>query len=679
MTEAQAHPPKKPVVASPLRCLAWAFLSLGCTGCLLGSWLANQIIAQEPAAIDREIELWIAKLGSESYSERTQAHRRLETFGVRAFNSIRQATRSQDPQIASQARFLLQSNHLQWLWNNEPFETRKLIQDYNVAQAAEKEKLIRDLNALGNNHGVAALCRISCFETDEVVSKLAALELLQRLDPRRIPGVDSNPALRNAIDPKIVLALLDAPEEDLAALVLNATEGANSRAAGWLRLAFSKSEPWPAEDWIKLLDQEQELLENSSPETRLNLFVALTTWVAQQAKSLPEGRSLAVQIAKRIPPLLLSSEPDPDKLVSFAEWAIQSDLPELVQDQYRQLPKQFPETVPPILHYLLAEIFAQQGKQEVADLIAKNALERKPILLNPDLSLEPFDANRPAAPQNPLLFRSVNFNSERAFLAQMLIKRGSYAWAQAELSKILEGQQDSPDNLTILSLYSLSQMLHEQDLDQDAANVLEKWVNRYENEKLFRMQVEEYNFDIPSNYYLYRGNQHVKEGNAEKAREAYFQSIDLAEESVDALIGLARLNETPEQKRRRQTAQDKTVGSLRNQIEDMDRALRLANPMFQTIEKRRLANSLNTLAWLMINTDSDPQEALLLSRRSCSLVPDQSAYQDTLAHCLEKNQKYREAFRTQIKALTLEPHQLSLQRALVRFYEKAAKELPANP
>jgi len=46
-----------------------------------------------------------------------------------------------------------------------------------------------------------------------------------------------------------------------------------------------------------------------------------------------------------------------------------------------------------------------------------------------------------------------------------------------------------------------------------------------------------------------------------------------------------------------------------------------------------------------------------------------------LSHCLEKNGRYKEAFRTQIKALQLEPHQLSLQRALVRFYEKASKEV----
>jgi hypothetical protein len=156
-------------------------------------------------------------------------------------------------------------------------------------------------------------------------------------------------------------------------------------------------------------------------------------------------------------------------------------------------------------------------------------------------------------------------------------------------------------------------------------------------------------------------------------------SIAQSLENVDALIGLARLagpNETPEQKRQRDSQQERSISMLRNRIDEIERDIRVANLMFQSMEKKRLANFLNTLAWLMINTDSDPREALLLSRRSCSLDPQQSAFQDTLAHCFEKNGQVLQAFKTQLKAIKLEPHQLSLQRALNRFYEKAAKELP---
>lgn len=638
--------------------------------------LAGSVENDREAQVDAEIQKWIANLGADSYAQRQEAQRRLEAYGVRALDRIRQATLSPDAQIASQARFLLQSNQLEWTWNNEPFETRKIIEEYKLASPSDKPNKIRELSQLSNNHGIAALCRICCYETDEVNSKFAALELLRRLEERRIPGIQSNPSLRSKLDPKTIEMLIGSASDDLADFVSKNIQGANSRACSWVRLAYSNAKEFPVDSWKGILDQEQSLLETSSPSTRLNLFVDLTTWVAQQAKRNDQGRLQAIELARRLPALLLANDPDPDKLIGFAEWALGAELPELVQEQYQQLPKQFPGAVPPILHYLLAESFAQQGKQQLASDIAKNALKRKSVAildgkLSDEQGAEPVQLD---SDKEALEFRSINFNFERTSIAQLLIKRGSFDWAEAELRESIQGQEDSPDRILMISLHTLALMLHEQDRDSDAVKVLDQWVARYESEKLFRMQVDDLQLDLPSNYYLYRANHHAKEGKEELAREDYFKSILLAADNVDALIGLAKLQENSEQKRRRIAEQEQAISSLRNEIEAIDRDLRLANPIFQPMEKKRLANSLNTLAWLMANTDTDPREALLLSRRSCALSPDQSAYQDTLAHCLAKNGKYNEAFRTQIQALTLEPHQLSLQRALVRFYELAIKD-----
>ena len=640
---------------------------------------------QENTVTDQDIQSWIAKLGSDSYTQRTEALKRLESYGTRALDSLRLATRDSDPQIANQARFLLQSTQLQWNWNYDSIETRKIIEAYKLASVNDKPKHIRELAQLSNSHGIAALCRICCYDSDEIQSKLAALELLARLNPRKIPGVSANPKLGPKFDPLIVEALLDAPAENSTQQILTAVEGSTSQAAAWVRLAYSTSEPWPLDRWMAILDQEQKLLEASSPQSQVPVFVSLATWVAQQAILQTHSRDVANQIAGRLPPILLSGEPDPDWLVGFAQWAIDADLPELVLQQYLLLPKQFPQTVPPILNYLLAESLAKQGKQQVADQIVQFALDRKAIVLNKEnlneqtLTVQEAPSAIVPTENNPLQFRSINFKYERTNLAQLLINRGQFNWAESELRESLEGLEDSPDSIAVIGLQLLASMLHEQDRDEDAAKALEKWISRYESEKLFRMQVENYQIDLASNYYLFEGNHQAQKGNVQKAREAYFKSISLASDNVDALIGLARLSETPEEKRQRLAQQEQCQSSLRNEIDAIDRDMRLANPMFQPMEKRRLANSLNTLAWLMINTQTDPREALMLSRRSCSLVPDQSAYQDTLAHCLDKNGNPKEAFRTQIKALTLEPHQLSLQRALAGFYEKAAKEIDDQP
>lgn len=629
---------------------------------------------------EKQIELLIAQLGAPTYAQRSEARERLQTFGTRALDAIRKATLSPDPEIASQARYLVQSNYLEWSWSYDPFETRKLIEKYKLANNSDKIKLLRELSDLDNNHGVAALCRISCYETSDVHSKLAAMELLKKLQPNLLPGTNPFQQVSPSFDPKILRMLLDNPESELSAQILEATEYSGSQAAKWLKLAFSNPKPWPADQWLKILDEEQRLLENSSPQTNVKLFVDFTTWLAQQAKNEPDGKPKAIEIARRIPKLLLDGPPDPEKLSQFANWAIESQLPELVIDQYRQLPKQFPQSSPTLLNYLLARSFAMLNQKELADQIAKQTLDRTSFSL--DFSKTPteiVDQSQPGNAQNPLLFRSATFTLERISLAQDLVESGNFAWAEAELRRALEGQEDSPERITIFGLHTLTQLLHDQQRDKEAAETLERWVSRYDNEKLFRMQVEEFDQDLPSNYHLFKGNQYVQENMPEQAREQFLLSIAKSHENVDALIGLARLagpEETPEQKRRRTTEQEESIRILRNRIEEIERDLRVANPMFQAMEQKRLANLLNTLAWLMTNTDSDPREALLLSRRSCSLDPEQSAFQDTLAHCFEKNGKYLQAFRTQIKAVRLEPHQLSLQRALGRFYEKAAKELP---
>ena len=686
MTEVQATCKRKIARArlALFASLHWAFLAWASILWVCPWTLSPQANAQSPlnapAIPQEEIQGWIVKLGSESYSERIEAQRRLEALGTLALAQIRQATRNDDPQIASQARFLLQSNQLRWTWNNNPFETRKIVEAYQLAPPEAKRRHIKELNSLDNNHGVAALCRISCYDSSELHSKLAALELLGRLNQRRIPGVASSPTLK---------ALLDSPDRDLAPSILQSTQGASSQASEWLALAFSNPEPFTALPWKRLLETEEKLLANSSPETRLDVSVELTRWVSEQLLKNPQNRPEALQIARSIPPAILAGQgqqgpPDLDPLIEFAQWAIEAQLPELVQEQYLEIHKLFPNTLPPILHYLLAESFARQDQPQIAQRIAQDALDRKSIALNPDLTL-PSDSPSadtpplPNAPQKGIQFRSLSADSQRLELAQRLIELGLQDWAQLELRRVLEGKEDSPETATLLALHHLSSSLHDQLRDDQAAQSLEKWVGRYETEKLFRMQVDEFQLDLASNYYLYRANDRAKKGNTDQAREDYFQSIHLASDNVDALIGLAQLTESPEQKRRRLADQEQTVGALRNEIDGMDRDLRLANPMFQAMEKKRLANSLNTLAWLLINTDADKQEALMLSRRSCSLAPEQSAYQDTLAHCLEKNGKNREAFRTQIKALSLEPNQLSLQRALVRFYQLAAKDLNNGP
>jgi tetratricopeptide (TPR) repeat protein len=656
-------------------------------------------IQTAPNDLDVEILSWIEKLGSESYSERLEAQGKLETFGSAALDWLRIATEHQDPQIASQARFMVQSGKFSIDGQNTPFELRKLLDRYEPADFGSKARLIRKLGMLDKNLGVRPLCRIARFESNPILAKIAAIELLRRLSPFEPattlpPPADplhtsepspASDATGSASIAAATTADTNAPFPDqpssLASIILETLSGAKSQPSQWLRIAFERNEKseFSIEQWLSIVDQEEALFLDKHADTSLQVLEPLMRWVTEQASLEPKQRDQGISVAKRLSLITANRQLAILPQIDFCEWALRANLPEIVPFHYSQTATLFPQQAPVLLNYLLAESFSKQNKPDLAKQVAKMAKSRQRIELSKDFEvLSVLGQPLQPPPANELLLRSNNQDIERAGVAEALINRGSFEWAEAELRESLSGREDSPEFATILTLTLLSQMLHELDRDAEASEVLKKFAHRYENERLFQMQTETNGADIPSNYHLFAANDLAKNGKHAEARESYSKAIELAPDNVDALIGLARLPENEEEKQMRLQDQSEVVNALRKEIEGVDQDLRLAAPMFQTSEKRRLANQLNTFAWLVANTQGDQQEALLMSRRACALAPDRSAYLDTLAHCFEKQGDFESALRAQRKAVALEPHQPSLQRALKRFEEKAKEKRSQN-
>lgn len=646
-----------------------------------------------PGAQDTEILLWIEKLGSESFSERLEAQGRLERFGLDALDLLRLATDHADPQIAAQARFMVQSGKFTNETANAPFELRKILELFDTSNNDGKISQIRNLNLLEHSLGVRPLCRIARFESNPQIAKFAALELMRRISPfepaTTLPIQDDDQIDLQGIeyqgtDPEGMIGSQNknTPQKTrLAAIIAEATREARSQACQWLKLAFlpSSQTVFPLEQWSSIVQQEEQLMLTSGSEASIHTLAPLMRWVAEQASLDPATRDQALEIGRRLSAVTLARQPTILPQIQFCEWSLRAKLPELVPTHFISSESVFPQQAPSLMNYLLAESFAMQGKQELADQIAQLARARATIRLQRDLSLDiDSTAKPPANPTDPLALRSNSEGMERAVVAEALINRGSFAWAEAELRVALAGRYDSPEFASTVGLSLLSQLLHEQDRDAEASKVLEAFAQRFENEKLFQMQIDSAGSEIPSTYHMFAANDLAKNGKHEEARARYLRAIELSPENVDALIGLARLPENNEQKAMRLQEQSQVVIMLRNEIEEIDRQLRLAAPMFQKSEKRRLATQLNTYAWLVANTEGDQQEALLMSRRACSLSPDRSALQDTLAHCYERQGNFDAAVRTQRKAVALEPHQPSLHRALKRFEEKAKDQRDKN-
>jgi|688.fasta_scaffold05353_8 tetratricopeptide (TPR) repeat protein len=605
--------------------------------------------AQQDDPLQQEIASWIRKLGAESYSTRLQAQSELERIGVRALDQLHQASFDPDPQIASQARYLVQSNQFNWAWESDPPRVRRILTLYTAAALHEKTGFINQLNQLENDEGLNALCRLVRYETQGCLAKLAALHVM-----RGKPNVGQTVTERR----ELVASLLD---------------GSRSSASRWVLEQTAKPQEFQLDRWLDIINRESNLLQSKSMETSVEILNELRQWVVQQIPKTDANRSPALDLARTIPESFKSMGVQREQqLLEFAQWALTVNLPELVQEQHESLRSALQD---PRFGYLLAESWIQQGNADLAQKVAERTSDRISVTSRGEPAIQDKDPKNQLNPQLEILFaRNASQAFERSTLAEYLIRRGQFPWAETELRKALKDQEDAAELATIINLTQLSQLLHELERDDEAAASIEKFAKRFENEPLFRTQVSEQSGDsLVSNYYLFQGNDYARKEQPEKARECFLKAIELSQENVDAIIGMYRLPETDEQKDQRKTLQKQITISLRSEIDARERELKRDNPRALATEQRALANQMNTLAWLMTNTEGNLDEALFFSRKACSME-NRAAYLDTLAHCYASLKRYREAADQQRRAVALDPFQPSLQKALALFEAKATEQ-----
>lgn len=605
-------------------------------------------------SLQAEIAGWIKKLGDANYSVRLQAQSELERIGVRALDQLHQASFHPNPQISSQARYLVQSHQFSWAWETDPFQVRRILSNYSTVPLNEKSVYIDQLHALDGDEGLPALCRLIRYETQGCLAKRAALLVMR-----------GKPSVEQA-------------EHERKALIASLVEGAMSTSGHWILDYASLPSPFAPQAWMARVEHERELLASKSPDTSIEIIADLRRWVVEQIADAPQQRPQALEIARQIPEYFpKTGSGNSASFFEFAQWALETKLPELVQEQHARMNPL--ALLDPRFGYLLAESYAQSAKIDTAHRIAELTAARVPV----DETGAPRNIAPKGDDETPLnrrleemLQRNSSLVFERSAMGEFLIKRGKFDWAEKELRLAIQGHEDDTEFSTILNLSLLSQMLHELSRDDEAAESLQKYTNRFEREPMFRTQVSEQGGEsLASNYYLYQGDAARAKSDAPRAREMYLKSIELSQENVDAIIGLYRLADSSDQAaQERRGIQQRVASELRQAIEASERDLRRENPRFQATDQRALSNQMNTLAWLITNTEGNFEEALHLSRKACAISPNNSAYLDTLAHCYATLNRYREAVEQQRKAVAIEPHQPSLVQALELFETKLAEE-----
>jgi Flp pilus assembly protein TadD len=573
----------------------------------------------DQAELDARIAGLIEQLGAAEYPVREKAKNELQRLGLSAFDALNEAQDHRDLEIGMQARYLLRSAQVAWVHDTDPPEVKSILKGYGQLQEQERKTRIERLAKLEDRKGWNALCRLSRYETEEILSKQAALEIIKQR-----PTEAKN-------------------KEEAAQLLEKGVAQSKRRATQWLRTyAHSLRNPEAAlPEWDRLLNDEFELLASQEAKTSVELITSLARWHVESLHQLKHADAVPA-VVKRLVALL---DGTPEKLAEHVDWLSQQEMWSYVVELYPAQAKLFDDN--PMLLYRLAEA-QRRLNDEAATATAKKALA-----LN--------DVN--------------NLAHIRAGFA--LAERGLFDWAEAEYRAVLKEELVNRESVQARLL--LSEMLHDQQRELDAAQVLEPLVQAIDKKEA-EGAIENLGRDpggIKSRMHYFFALDLLSHGKTDEATKHLNQGAEADPSDADVLIALFRLPKQTDEQRgnTRRLIREATEG-FQEQILNYARELaesQIQNEALSAIYKQQLAMAHNQLAWLVANTEGDFDAAIASSHESLKLRPETGAYYDTLGSCYYAKGDLQNAIKYQTEALRLDPHSGQMKRQLAKFKQAAEK------
>jgi tetratricopeptide (TPR) repeat protein len=336
----------------------------GAIACLLAvlpahGW-ASEKGAAPPESAQRVRQL-VQQLGDNDYSVRQRAQDELAKLGFAAFDLLSEAADNEDLEVATRARYLLRLMRVQWTRDDDPSAVKALLDGYDSLSLDERIARMQKLAAMPATAGVAALCRLVRYELSPMLSKSAAVAILNR-EP--IPPAD---------------------EPKLGGIVRENLAGSSQTAAKWLLtyLALRKDPKATMAAWNRLVEVEQGVLrrtpDRSSPRIVGCLLYDLA--VAQAGQGLQDLADKTAQRARQVIPGRTAADLYGHLLMAYSlrrrglfPWAV---------EEYRQVMRSsFPECA--AMGYIaLSEMYhdigddpdAAQTIQDALKMVDQRALE----------------------------------------------------------------------------------------------------------------------------------------------------------------------------------------------------------------------------------------------------------------------------------------------------------------
>jgi tetratricopeptide (TPR) repeat protein len=503
---------------------------------------------------------------------------------------------------------------IEWMAKSDPPFVKRCLSDYGNLDAAQREATAGRLAVLPDGEGVDAVCRLVRFEKSALLSKAAATALLPR-------GQAALP---------VPQATLDAIRKRLG--------GCRRPGAVWLGVLarFGTDPAAAAAEWSRLAESEYELWRQAPSKTSTEVVSCLlrfqVAWLNKLGKAEQSARAL-----ERL--IYLEDNGDAESLGDLAQWLVDRKAWSGLDELTRRFSARCDRDAR--LLYLLAEAQAGQGRSKQAEETALRAFR--------------IAARQPSDPDE---------DSPHP-LAAWLRERGRFAWARREFARVIAaGDRPSAgiveQRAAVTAGFILSEMLHDQGEDLDAAKALERVVARLDSISAAGAPgAQPVNSDLAQNHiratmHYYLACHWEARHDAAKQRACLDKAGRADPENPDVLIARYRLPDEPR-------------GYHAEAVEAVERA---ALTIHGRIPSNPESTVYNNYAWLIGNTEGDFDEAVKCSFKSIELAPEEGGLYDTLGHVYFGKGDWEKAVKYQAIAAELDPHSGLIQRALTQFRKK---------
>jgi len=448
--------------------------------------------ASSPSVPANDLHALIEQLGHKDYYVRQRAQEELARLGFDAFDALGAATTHDDLEIAARAKYLLRLIRVEWTVKSDPPEVRRLLRDYEAQTVEGRQARMRALAGLHDDIGVGPLCRLVRFEKSLLLSKLAAVELLQE---RTSAGPPKSAVVEG------VRKLLDVCNRPSAKWLLTWTRMADDPAAA-------------LDEWSRLVDAEQASLRRAPSESNSGIVAGLVRFQALQLKRVGKAEE-AVAAMHRLVEL---ERGDPGTLAELMTWLVEQKVWKAVDELSQKFAARFSDE--PNLLYLLAEAYAEQGQKERAEETATRAFQLYPEKRPDQLSH--------------------HYGS-----AKNLRRQGLFAWAKREYEYVIA---NAPVTEDVRLLFEFTMMLHDQGEELEAAKVLENAVQALAKKTDQNAEIAaEVSKALQSRIHFHLACHWEQQNDPVKHREHLDKALPDGESDVDILIACYRLpNQSPE-------------------------------------------------------------------------------------------------------------------------------------